>query len=38
VFARGAARIRLLHRLEPTLKRPKDRALALLRRGLGQRV
>lgn len=37
VFARGAARIRLLHRLEPTLKRPKDRALALLRRGLGPR-
>ena len=28
VFARGALRIRLLHRLEPTLKRPKDRTAA----------
>ncbi len=37
VFARGAARIRVLHRLEPALKRPKDRAVALLRRGLGLR-
>lgn len=34
VFARGSSRIRILHRLEPALKRPKDRALALLRRGL----
>ena len=36
VFARGATRIRILHRLEPTLKRPKDRALALLRRGFAR--
>jgi hypothetical protein len=38
VFVRNATRIRILNRLEPTLKRPKDRTLALLRRGLSRDV
>jgi LmbE family N-acetylglucosaminyl deacetylase len=33
-FARASTRIRLLHALEPRLKRPKDRALAIARRGI----
>jgi LmbE family N-acetylglucosaminyl deacetylase len=36
VFIRNATRIRILNRLEPTLKRPKDRTIALLRRGLSR--
>ena len=35
VFARSTAWIRIAHRLEPFLKRHKDRVVALTRRGLG---
>ncbi|MBW2494943.1 MAG: PIG-L family deacetylase [Deltaproteobacteria bacterium] len=38
IFFRSATRIRMLNRLEPMLKRPKDRAIALLRRGLSRNV
>jgi LmbE family N-acetylglucosaminyl deacetylase len=36
IFVRNATRIRILNRLEPMLKRPKDRAIARLRRGLSR--